>query len=1099
MVRVNVLGPLQLWVAGRLVDAGTPRQRAVLARLVEAAGEVVPADRLIEDLWQGEPPPKALGSLQVYVSNLRRVLEPDRPARTPAEVLVSAVPGYALRLERADVDVWRFEDLVTAATAHPDPARVEALADEALGLWRGPAYAEAADERWAQPEAARLQELRAIAVEYRADAVLRQGGAARIVPDLDRHVRAYPLREEAVRLLALALYRSGRQADALAALRGARDRLADELGVDPGPALRALETDVLKQAATLEQPALAPQPVPGPRPARPGTPQPERLVGRTAELARLAAAADRVHTDGFRVVWVGGEPGAGKSALAEQFTAESGWPAVWGRCPEIDGAPPGWAWSEVLRSLAQRRPPRDELADRLAPLLDVGGPRPAGPGNQFFLALAVGQYLAEVAAEDRLLIVLDDVHRADQETLQVLRQVAARLSDAPVLLVAAYRSDEVSDQLAATWAALAGPRTETLDLPGLAPGDGIELLRRHSGVAVDDAAARLLAARTGGNPLFLRETARLIAAEGPGAAVDAVPDGVRSVLRRRIARLPAPAQTVLRNAAVLGRDVDVELLMTAEGAEEDTVLDGLEAAVLTGLLTEPAPGRVRFTHALVVDTLYQDTPLLRRTRLHARMLAALEQARPGDVAALARHALAAGPAGARQAVGYATGAARQAVGLYAYQEAADLLASALDLLEAAPDHDPAVRLDLLCQLVSAQANAGAVIAARQTRQRAVAAARLLPGPQPLARALSAYDAPVTWSVRENRVVDQTLVDDLETAVAAAEDVATRCWLLITLVFETEGTDDVRADTVSRQALRLARETGDPRLLCLALNARYYGALAGQHDDEMQLVGEELLAVSTAAGLLGFQALAHHILCLVALSRNDFDAARAHMDRALAHSTTGQLGLILAIVQMLDALQDLITGRFDEAERRYAELTARIARHGGVNTGGLGLIGRFVAKLAAGRARECLPELRALHGPEPSAEVIEGYTRALLDAGLTEEARAVWRPDAPIGSGSHWLPMFLCLRAENAVLLADRDAAASCQEALRPWAGRMAGLSGGAFTTGPVDLALGDLARLLDQPDEAARRYADAAELAERLGGHHWARAARARLAALTRT
>ncbi|NUT32543.1 MAG: AAA family ATPase, partial [Hamadaea sp.] len=645
MVRVNVLGPLRVHVVDQQVDAGAPRQRAVLARLVCAAGEVVPADRLLDDLWEGEPPPKALGTLQVYVSNLRRVLEPDRTARTPATVLVSTAPGYALRLARADVDAWRFEDLVTAlAEADADPIRLEALADEALGLWAGPAYAEVADEAWAQPEVARLAELRAIAVELRADAVLRQGQAARIVPDLDRHVRAHPLREEAVRLLTLALYRSGRQADALAVLRRARDHLADELGVDPGPALRAMESDILRQAAHLDQPAPRPEQhaVPASRPTDPaaGGTQSYQLVGRRAERERLAAAAARAHAEGCQIVWISGEPGAGKTALAEACAADLGWPVAWGRCPEVDGAPPAWPWSEVLGTLTAIRRPEAELAAPLARLLHRDATVDADAGGQFWLARAVGDYLTAAAGDGPLMIILDDVHRADEETLQILRQVAGQLRDAPVLLLAAYRSDEAPDVLGATWAALAGARSETVELTGLAAQDAADLLRRDSGVDLGDEAAAALAVRTGGNPLFLRETARLIAAEGADAATAAVPAGVRNVLRRRIGRLPAKAQTVLRHAAVLGRDADVDLLLEVAGAEEDVVLDALEAAVLTGLLTEPAPGRVRFAHALVLDTLYQDTPLLRRTRLHAKVLATLERTRPADVAALARHALA---------------------------------------------------------------------------------------------------------------------------------------------------------------------------------------------------------------------------------------------------------------------------------------------------------------------------------------------------------------------------------------------------------------------------------------------------------------------------
>jgi len=149
MIRVRVLGPLEAEVNGHAVDLGGPRQRAVLALLVAARGDVVPVDRLIDDLWRGEPPPRATGALQAYVSNLRRALEPDRPPRAPATVLVSVPPGYAVRLPADAVDAWRFEALVRGSGGASDPAGVRARLEQALGLWRGPAYAEVAAEPWA--------------------------------------------------------------------------------------------------------------------------------------------------------------------------------------------------------------------------------------------------------------------------------------------------------------------------------------------------------------------------------------------------------------------------------------------------------------------------------------------------------------------------------------------------------------------------------------------------------------------------------------------------------------------------------------------------------------------------------------------------------------------------------------------------------------------------------------------------------------------------------------------------------------------------------------------------------------------------------------
>ncbi|MBG0832045.1 AfsR/SARP family transcriptional regulator [Planomonospora sp. ID67723] len=251
----GVLGPVTAWDGtgdgtGGAVDLKGPRHRAVLARLIVARRRVVPVTRLVEDLW-ADPPTGAVGALRTFVAALRRALEPERPPRAPARLLVTEGPGYALRAGSGAVDAWCFERTVAAAAAlRPEDAL--AGLEEALGWWRGPAYAEFADEPWVRAERSRLAELRLHAVERRAEARLALGLAAEAVPDLDAHVTEHPWREDAWRLLALALYRTGRQGDALAVLRRARTLLVEQLGVDPGAGLRRLEADILHHAQHLD-------------------------------------------------------------------------------------------------------------------------------------------------------------------------------------------------------------------------------------------------------------------------------------------------------------------------------------------------------------------------------------------------------------------------------------------------------------------------------------------------------------------------------------------------------------------------------------------------------------------------------------------------------------------------------------------------------------------------------------------------------------------------------------------------------------------------------------------------------------------------------
>ncbi|TCM48906.1 BTAD domain-containing putative transcriptional regulator [Kribbella sp. VKM Ac-2568] len=250
-VEFGVLGPVTAWAAdGSAIALKGPQHRAVLARLIVARGRVVPVEVLVDDLWVS-PPAGAVSAVRTFVSALRRALEPDRPARTPAELLVTEGPGYALRAKPWEVDSWRFEQ-VMEATAEMPPRDMLIRLEEALGWWRGPAYAEFADAPWTHAERSRLAEVRLLAVERQAEARLALGLDAEAIPDLDAHVAEHPWREDAWRLLALALYRSDRQGDALAVLRRARALLVEQLGVDPGPALRRLETDILNQADHLD-------------------------------------------------------------------------------------------------------------------------------------------------------------------------------------------------------------------------------------------------------------------------------------------------------------------------------------------------------------------------------------------------------------------------------------------------------------------------------------------------------------------------------------------------------------------------------------------------------------------------------------------------------------------------------------------------------------------------------------------------------------------------------------------------------------------------------------------------------------------------------
>ncbi|MEU4579522.1 BTAD domain-containing putative transcriptional regulator [Nonomuraea sp. NPDC023979] len=1172
MLTFQVLGPLAARLGGEPVALGRPRQRSVLGRLLAAGGQVVPVERLIDDLYAEEAPPKALAAVQSYVSNLRRALEPGRPPRSPAQVLVTQPPGYALRLPAEAVDAWRFEALVGDPEAGPEPLA------EALALWHGPAYQEFAGSHWADAEAARLEELRLTARERHAGAVLRLGGAARVIPDLERLAGEHPLREGAWALLARALYRCGRQGDALGAIRRARAVLADELGVDPGPELRRLEQDILAQAPHLSDPAPSPArpsaptapagpyigrhaelttvltltthpsypptpgtpptggvagpsgspatpgvpPAPGgapgapaalgssevpaapaavpsaagapaapPAPSAPPTPPTPAVSGGASAAPGVSPAPGVPAAGGFPgggearggVVLVSGEPGAGKTAFMEQVRARlagAGWVAAWGRCPEHEGAPAGWAWAELLRELAARFPPAD--AAPLAPLLLDAPVRGDVATARFRLRRAVSAFVSGVG--EPLLLVLDDLHRADAETLAILVHVVEETAGLPVLVVGSYRHTEPSEPLADALAALAAHGPARIELGGLAAGEVAELIRATTGRPAPPGTVAEIAERTGGNPFFVRETARLLDAEGPAA----IPAGVREVLRRRVARLPAQAATILRHGAVIGRESDVDVLAAVSGADEESVLDAVEAGLVTGLLTEPRAGRLRFAHALIRDTLYDDLSRIRRARMHQRVARAIEEHDPGDVAALAHH-YTAGGADSAKAVRYSRLAAEQAGRRFAHQEAAALWQQALDAFTG----DPRERLELTLGLVSSLANSGRLVAARAHRERAVRDALPLGDPALLARVIVSFDVPTFWSNREYGGLDTALIDAVEAALATLPpgDSRTRCRLLTTLGFELEGEPTERGYLASREAVAMARRLGDRPLLVLALNGRFHQSFRYDGLAERKAIGTELLALSGSD--VTVEALARLMLMQAATGEADFAAADAHASAARDLATRYDLPLTLVVTGFYDGLRAVLAGDDVAAEARYraaAELAGRLGMW--QHETGLLALGLYGMRLLRGDLTPLLPRLEPLAAYEPwRDQTAELYALALCHAGRVAEARAlVPVPARPLRRDYFW-HLLTAVRGLLGVALDDRARAACAYEELLPYDGQPVGGTG-YLAVWPTAQVLGDLAAYLGRPAEP--HYRQALEVAERAGVAAWREAARAALA-----
>ncbi|ONI85312.1 SARP family transcriptional regulator [Actinosynnema sp. ALI-1.44] len=975
-VRIGVLGPLVAADSAGPIDLKGPRHRAVLARLLVARGRVVPVDMLVADLWD-DPPDGAVGAIQTFVAALRRALEPDRPPRAPATLLLTEGPGYRLKLEPDAVDAWRFEAALNGS--------LEAL-DETLGLWRGPAYAEFADQPWARAEIARLDELRLLAVERRAEALLGRGRAAEAVPDLQAHVDGHPLREEAWRLLALAQYTAGRQADALESMRRARRLLSDELGVDPGPALRELEADVLAHAPRLT-----------PAPAGPV------LVGRTEEMALLADAAQRVATTRrLGLALVSGEAGAGKTALAMALRArlESvGWTSRWSGNPE--DAPSGW--THVLEPVEV-----DPSAD------------PATTRFQLHQAAR-----SQLASHGRLLVVLDDVHWADEETLALLAAVVADPIMAPVLIVATYRTTDAPTTLLGR---VARSEPTRVYLGGLGVADVPAVVRAAVGLDVDEPTAAVIHRRSGGNPFFVRELARLLAA---GGDLSTVPDGVRDVVRYRLSQLPADAQTALRTASVVGETFPLDVVGT---------LDVVEIAVRQGFLIETEADRFQFSHALVRDTLYQDLSQSRRTHLHREVGEALERLCPGETATLAHHFALAFDS---RAVRYAQAAAASAERRSAFGEAARYWRIALR-----QETDVRQRLELTMGLVRALSFSGSLGESRVLRASALDLLDSVDDPLLTARVIASFDVPAIWTAHDDPALAARVVAVTE-RVLPEVDTVWRSRLLATIAMELRSSGGARAVQAAGEAEAIARELGEPPVLAFALNARFMQSFsrAGMAGQRVR-IGTELVSLASRHGLVTFEVLGHLILMQSHSALADFAAADVHVDRATRLGVDYQLPLVDVFAQWYRALRASVAGQDATGLYRAAAAALADAQMPGFDRG--------------------LPAFALL-----CHEIHNGLP---VDRDRDFGAFTPWcRPSGQIPDSprDQLYEARTCLHAKAAIEANDVGTMRRLYDALLPAAGELAGAGSGMLTLGPVARYLGDLARGLDRPKVADSHYAQA--------------------------
>ena len=809
------------------------RERGVLSVMLVSHGAPVAAERLLAEVWGDEGPAQTLGSLQVAVSRLRTQLEPDRAARKGSR-LVSTAAGYALAAQVEEVDTWRFETHAEAAMSASSPRERLHLSHQACALWTSPPYVDC-DSPAVRTEIGRLEELLLTVREQRARALIdlgRPGDAQRSLAELaPRH----PYRERLWSLLALSQYQCARQADALDTLRRLRERLAEELGVDPSAEIQQLEQAVLRQdpalaAVTPGRPAPGPAVAPPSASSRPAPGPGTGTVGRQDVLDDTVSLLEEVRSTGStRFLLVAGEPGIGKSRLVNDLgerARTAGFRVLVGRCHEGDFAPALWPWLGIVRSLADG-PGMSGAPDQLLEPLLGGEPvvRTEDGGTGLRMFDAVVELVARASMAQPLLLVLEDIHWADATSLQLLRHVAGADLQAPAAFVCTRRTTEAttSDALVDTMAALARAGSARVRLDGLDATSVGALLQTSVG-AHDPQLDAIVADVTGGNPFFVLQYARLLAGLPDLGHLDPpalpVPDGIRDVLRQRIQRLPPEAVHALTSAAVLGRRIDPDLVAELTDMPVDHCLDLLDLAMTSGLVEEYDTGYA-FVHALARETMYGELSAARRMRLHHRAGRVIEQqqAEVADAsAAIAHHAHLAAPLGAEHAARaceWLARAAEVAVARHAHTEALDLWRQVL--ADSRPDS--VTTAVARCGEAAALLRLARTAEARDSIDRAARLARALERWDLVADAAAILNGAGVWSWREHGVRDDAFIGVLTEALEHVEG-AERARLLATLQMELfYGWDSTAADRAGAESVEVARACEDPALLLEVLLIR----------------------------------------------------------------------------------------------------------------------------------------------------------------------------------------------------------------------------------------------------------------------------------------
>lgn len=817
------------------------------------------------------------------------------------------------------------------------------------------------------------------------------------------------------------------------------------------------------------------------------------FVGRRRELDLL-----RGHLDSGGLVIVTGDPGIGKTRLAEEFAThaeEHGAVVRWGRCWEGDGAPAFWPWIQILREEARSAPPsalpalEQALAELEGRAHEVGHSAALDPGpSRFRLFDALTNVLVQAAHGQPRVLVLEDLHWADLPSLRLLQFLVRHARSAPLLALVTYRDVEI-DKAHPLGHALRdlARHGEPMSLTGLEAED----VERYVAAALGDGRARTLAARlhreTEGHPFFLVELVRLLEASST-AALAGIPDGIRELIARRLRQRTPACHDVLEIAAVVGRDFTLSVLRRVSALAERDVL-ALVGEALDARLIVAADGEThRFSHALVREALYADLPLARRITLHRAIGEAIAAGadRDAHVAELAHHFRAAAADGDIDlAVAYGIRAGDRATQALAHEEAVAHYERTLQLLAHHGGNDDARHCPLLVALGLAHVRAGDPVAAEATFLRAAALARERRLPEELARA--------ALGLGEIERQNDRFVPLLEEALATLDgaDSVLRARLLSRLsVALYWARPETRKRALSDEAVAMARRLGYAPTLAYALSSRI-AALSGPDDVEARLAtATEMIAVAEQCDNREFAMIGRGWTIADALALGDVHRARfaiAAFATAAAESRHPYFVWWLAAIRTMEAI---LEGRLAEAESLAQECFGLGQRTVVTDATQVFAAHSYVLCVEGERPEQIEPVMRA---------VVEQFPRvpgsrcvlALLyaDGGRVEEAAAELDALAAdrfaiLPRNPEWLSSLAALAATSAVL-PNAPHAETLYELLLPYRGRIMMTGMGVLCSGAVAHHLGILATRLGRFAEAEACFEEAVAAHERIGATAW--------------